>query len=434
MKRLLAGLVAVTTILGGTVSPSTAITFGKEVTNASDSYPSVVSIWYADNATEDASFMCTGTLIQPKIVLTAAHCVLSSGLYFVQYGADQLFDEMDLLEVSATWRNPRYSASQMVNDTGLLLLKDAIPGAVTTRLPSSAEIKSIQANKAVKYEIVGWGKDQNDEPATYLRKAAVDDQTAYMKKLKGWRNDVWFAVGKWNNKEKVFAGSCNGDSGGPLFATVGTKKILAGITSWGAEDCETAYPSTYVRLSYYIDTINNIGIPTLLVNESKQNRALPSVITEPRIVGTVKAGNTLNCNQGVWSSNTTNISVKWMQDFYNISTSSALLLPSNSLSTKKYTCEITGTNSNGSVIRKIDVVLSAAPFTRNAPYLNNMPTNSTFTGNTTVTCTPGTFDNAISVTNEWWVGDSSYSDPTQRIASGNTFTITTALAQQYSGK
>ena len=97
--RLLAILVAVSTILGGTVSPSAAITFGKEVTDASSLYPSVVSIWTAEDAESRAYLQCSGTLITSRIVLTAAHCVNSTDLFYVQYGADQLSDDTDLLEV-----------------------------------------------------------------------------------------------------------------------------------------------------------------------------------------------------------------------------------------------------------------------------------------------------------------------------------------------
>jgi hypothetical protein len=363
MKRIL-GLVLILSLSFSIISPARAITFGKEITNASEAYPSVVSIWYSENADEDAQFICTGTLIQPRIVLTAAHCVLSTGLYYVQYGADQLFDEMDLLPVSATWKNPRYSAKQMVNDTGLLLLETEIEGAQVTRLPTSAEIKKIQATKGVKYEIVGWGKDQNDEPATYLRKAAVDDQTAFMKKLKGWRNDVWFAVGKWNSKEKVFAGSCNGDSGGPLFATVGSKKIIAGITSWGAEDCEKSVPSVYVRLSYYIDTLQNTGIPTLYTNEMKQNRAMPSVISEPKISGDAKVNSTLTCETGLWSSNTKEVKTEWSTNkgwTFTDASNPRLSLGGTVASDTVLTCTVTGSNNVGTVERTTSVTLLGKP-------------------------------------------------------------------------
>ena len=435
MKLKLVALGVFVSALLSFAIPASGITFGREVTNGSTAYPSVVSIWYSENAADDASFICTGTLIQPRIVLTAAHCVLSTGLYYVQYGADQLYDEMDLLEVSATWKNPRYSASQLVNDTGLLLLKDSIPGAITTRLPLAAEIKSIQANKNVKYEIVGWGKDQNDEPASYLRKAAVDDQTTFMKKYKAWRNDIWFAVGKWNNKEKVFAGSCNGDSGGPLFATVGSKTILAGITSWGAEDCETAVPSVYVRLSYYIDTIKNSGIPTLLVNETKQNRALPSVVVEPRIQGTAKSGSVLTCDTGQWSSNTVKVSFVWSGSGIptGYSGSTVSVTANNGSSAKEYVCTIKASNSNGTVERQISVSQSPPPSGVARPSILNMP-NIASEGSITVSCNPGTFNNSSSVSNEWWISGVLITQPFERVGTGNTFSITMENFKNWGGK
>ena len=185
-------------------SNSNAITFGKDVLDGSTKYPSVVSVWYTEDSEEDYYPICTGTLIEPRIVLTAAHCVLNEGVYAVGYGSD-LLRSAKLQSVSATWKNPSYSARQMVNDVGLLLLEKSIPWITPTPLQSSKEIASIVSNKKVKLEIVGWGKNQNEEPATYLRMAVVEDQSAIMKKYKGWRNDVWIAVGKSNKKEKVYA-------------------------------------------------------------------------------------------------------------------------------------------------------------------------------------------------------------------------------------
>jgi secreted trypsin-like serine protease len=424
-------------LLGFGAATSHAVTFGKEVSNASVAYPSVISIWYAETSAEQPEFLCTGTLINPRIVLTAAHCIYSTGLLYVKYGADQLDDDIKIYEVSASWRNPRFSERQAVNDVGLLLLTNPIEGARVTSLPAKSSMVKVQSNRSVKYEIVGWGADQNGDSATYLKRAAVDDQTAFAKKIKAWapwRNDVWFAVGKYNSKEKVFAGSCNGDSGGPLFANLNGSSYLVGVTSWGAEDCELGAPSVYVRLSYYVDSIKTEGIRQLYVNEVKQNRSRPSVVTEPKIEGAAKGGNTVTCNKGVWSANTTNVSVEWTQDFYTISNNEKLTIPANSNSQKKYICEVTASNGNGAITRSLEIVVQAAPQTRNAPILSGMPSNAEFTGESVVKCSLGTFDYAESVSNEWWVGASSFSEPSEKIGSGPTLTITTALSNKYFGK
>ena len=198
-------------------SPAMAITFGEEILNASSEFPSVVSIWYTENATENPDFICTGTLIEEDIVLTAAHCVLEKGVYSIKYGTNLRKDGF-LREVSSTWKSPNYSSRQFVGDVGLLKLTDPIIGAQTSPLLSSSEIKKVLLDKKKTLEIVGWGLDQNEILPQYLKRLTVTDYSASMqKKYKSqWKSSIWIAVGKYDKTQKIYAGSCSGDSGGKI--------------------------------------------------------------------------------------------------------------------------------------------------------------------------------------------------------------------------
>ncbi len=131
--------------------PAQAITFGQEVLSASTEYSYVVSIWHTESPQSPPSFTCTGTLIEPTVVLTAAHCLLDArgaprkGAYFVKYG-NNLLQEGSLREVSATWHSPQYSNSKSVGDVGLLRLSYPALGVKVLPLINSTHNKKVLAN------------------------------------------------------------------------------------------------------------------------------------------------------------------------------------------------------------------------------------------------------------------------------------------------
>ena len=52
--------------------------------------------------------------------------------------------------------------------------------------------------------------------------------------------------------------TCQGDSGGPLIANINEKYTLVGVTSFGLGCAMQNSPGVYVRVSSFIDFINNI--------------------------------------------------------------------------------------------------------------------------------------------------------------------------------
>ncbi len=208
-------------IVGGTPAPA-----GK--------WPDLVAV----NDQGDAT--CTGTLIAPTVVLTAAHC-LTRGLDSVLVGATSLERPAEG-EVIAIARTEAFVDA----DLGILLL--STPSTRAPRaLATGWAAADVQDGTAI--TIAGYGATDASGTAFSpdLREAETTVTDA----------DCVTAVGCEEALQpggELGAGgmgidTCYGDSGGPLYVTTAYGTFLAGVTSRGYDDAtvDCSQGGIYVR-------------------------------------------------------------------------------------------------------------------------------------------------------------------------------------------
>lgn len=155
---------------------------------------------------------CTGTLIAPRVVLTAAHCLESSGPFSVR------FDDGDI-PVSHRRVHPRYERLTLVNDAAVLEL--AWPSTIT---PAVLPTGRVALQPGARVRLVGFGRADPGAASTVTRRMGFTTVTRV--------DDATFSYGSDP------ASTCDGDSGGPAFLDVEGHEVLVGVTSFGDEACE----------------------------------------------------------------------------------------------------------------------------------------------------------------------------------------------------
>ena len=188
--------------------------------------------------------ICSGTLIQPKLVLTAAHCVdgqVPAAGFAVYFGTDIVADEdpgfLFLTEAVSVVFHPEWNPDDLVagNDIGLIHLADEVPltpAAIRTAPLSAAEL-------GAPVHLVGWGITGGGLEDSGIKRHVISRLDDFDDKL--------VLVG---NAE---TNTCSGDSGGPAFLTVGGVEQVVGVTSFGDENCLETGVST--RVDVFLDFI-----------------------------------------------------------------------------------------------------------------------------------------------------------------------------------
>ncbi len=193
---------------------------------------SPVVVVVAGDSQGNAIGLCSGSLIAPDKVLTAAHCIVDSGAsrFVVASGSQNA-------RVSRAAYHPSYTPTSSISpyDVAVMTLDRSLS------LPTIPILLSRSIDSGDRCTVYGYGNDENGQSFGELGFEALK---ATFIEVVGHESGAIIS-----SYDETQSGACEGDSGGPLVGTKDEISGIVGVTQGGtAADCQAGSLEVFTDL------------------------------------------------------------------------------------------------------------------------------------------------------------------------------------------
>lgn len=233
-----------------------AVAHGRRVAHPERTVPWVVTLYLGPGGggASPEDLVCTGTALDPRTILTAAHCLedLGADVITAGYGGATLAGQQQV-DVVAHQMHPSYDPWVVVHD--LAVLRTAAPMAIDSfpTLPTAGQAARARTSSA-RFTLYGWGDVRSGRVTGRLHLARMANRSRQAKRI--WGSDFGSnrqlgAGGLPHSARRSYPGACAGDSGGPLVMAVRGAPVVVGVTSYGVRRCGAASPTIFTAVGHY---------------------------------------------------------------------------------------------------------------------------------------------------------------------------------------